>query len=225
MHVVEVRAENGAVDNDEQPLASTTTSTVFMPPAPVAPGAVSGLRVVPDVAHRQVTLTWAAPADDGGAMITEYLLTVGATTYTTSGTSLTVSVPIGATYWVTVAARNAAGVGAPTATTAVLTTVPAAPKIGASKAGRKGGATTAVFGWSAPAATGGSAIKGYEVTVITLKKGKKASAKAYAVGASARSFEIKLAVKKGVTYAAVVRAKNALGWSPRSAQSKAVTPR
>ena len=72
--------------------------------------------------------------------------------------------------------------------------------------------------------TGGSAVKGYEVSVLTLKKGKQVSSKAYAVAASARSYEIRLPKKTGITYAAVVRVRNGVGWSPLSARSKAITP-
>ena len=90
-HVVEVRADNGAVDDDGEPLASTTTSPVTMLSTPVAPGAVGGLKIATDAAHGRVTLTWSAPADDGGAAVTDYVVAVGSRSLTAPGTTLTVS--------------------------------------------------------------------------------------------------------------------------------------
>jgi hypothetical protein len=68
-------------------------------------------------------------------------------------------------------------------------------------------------------------VTGYEVDVLTLKNGRQVSTKAYTAKAAARSLEVRLAKKSGVTYAAVVRARNSEGWSPVSSRSKAVVPR
>ncbi|GAA5105009.1 hypothetical protein GCM10023339_00490 [Alloalcanivorax gelatiniphagus] len=247
VHVVDVRAENGAVDGAGQPLTSTASGTAEMPAAPVAPGSVRGLTVAPDAANGRVTLSWAAPADDGGAPVTDYVVVVGAQVHTTSATSLTVSgLAVGTTYRVAVAARNAVGTGASSeqdvllaggATVGQVPTPPGpptaspsptpsgAPRIGTAKPGRKGGKATALFAWSAPAVLGSSAVTGYEVVVVTLKKGRVVASKSYRTAASATSLEVKLAKKKGLTYAATVRTTNAAGWSPASARSKAVAPR
>ena len=194
--------------------------------APVAPGAVGGLTVVPDATNGRVSLSWSAPADDGGAAVGDYVVVVGTQVLTTSGTSLTVSgLALGTTYRVAVAARNAVGTGAGSGQDVLLTTASAAPKIGAAKPGKKGGKTTAVFAWSAPTLLGGSALTGYEVTIVTLKKGRTIASKVYTVGATAKKLEAKLKLKSGITYAAVVRASNSVGWSPSSVRSKAVAPR
>jgi hypothetical protein len=225
-HVVEVRADNGAVDGEGQPLLVTALSPVTMLSAPVAPGAVGGLTVVPDAANGRVSLSWSAPADDGGAAVGDYVVVVGTQVLTTSGTSLTVSgLALGTTYRVAVAARNAVGTGAGSGQDILLTTASAAPRIGAAKPGKKGGKTTAVFAWSAPTLLGGSALTGYEVTIVTLKKGRTIASKVYKVAATAKLLEAKLKLKSGITYAAVVRASNSVGWSPASTRSKAVAPR
>jgi hypothetical protein len=218
-HTVEVRAENGA--------GSTTDSTsVTMLAPPTAPDAVRGLTVATDAAHGRVTARWSAPTGDGGAALTGYTVVIGNRALTTTLTSLTVpGLALGTTYRISVAARNAVGTGASSAQAFLLTTRPAGPRIGAAKPGRKGGRTTAVFAWSPAAVTGGSALSGYEVSVLTLKKGRVLRSTAYAVAASAHSLEVRLAKKKGVTYAAVVRVRNGVGWSPLSGRSGAVTPR
>lgn len=230
VHTVEVRADNGALDGAGQPVrGATASSQVSMPDAPVAPvapGAVRGLTVVPDAAQGRVTLTWSAPADDGGAAVSDYVVVVGDRVLTAAGTSLTVSgLSLGTTYRVGVAARNSAGTGASSAQDVLLTTTAAAPRIGAAKPGKKGGRATAVFAWAPPTVTGGSSVTGYEVTIVTLKKGRVVASKTVEVAASKRKLEVKLKKKSRVTYAAVVRASNAVGWSPSSARSKAVAPR
>ena len=226
-HTVEVRADNGAVDGAGQAVRGTTASSqASMPAAPVAPGAVQGLTVVPDAAQGRVTLTWSAPASDGGAAVQDYVVVVGDRVLTATGTSLTVSgLGLGTTYRVGVAARNAIGTGASNGQDVLLTTTAAAPRIGAAKPGKKGGKTTALFAWAPPTLTGGSAVTGYEVTVVTLKKGRVVASRTVKVAASARKLEVKLKKKTGLTYAAVVRASNGVGWSPSSIRSKAVAPR
>jgi hypothetical protein len=88
-----------------------------------------------------------------------------------------------------------------------------------------GGATTVIFAWSPPTATGGGAILGYEVVVLTFRNGRQVASKAYAVAASRRSFEVQLPKKAGITYAAIVRVRNGVGWSSFSTRSNAVAPR
>ena len=225
-HVVEVRAANAATDDDGRPLQSIATSTVLMPAPPVAPGAVRNLRAVPDAAHGLISLSWSPPGDDGGSPVVEYLVSVGARSYTTRATSLTVTgLTLGATYRITVAAHNLAGVGPSSAQSASLRTMPAAPRIGRAKPGRRGGAKTAVFAWLPPVVTGGSAVTGYQITVTTMKKRRKTSSRIFTVAATARSLEVRLALKKNVTYTAVVRARNVVGWGASSQRSKGVRPR
>ncbi|GAB1646381.1 fibronectin type III domain-containing protein [Krasilnikovia sp. MM14-A1259] len=225
-HTVQVRAENGALDDDGNPATSIAISTATMPAAPVAPGAVVGLKSTPDAAHERAVLSWSTPASDGGTPVTGYDIVVGDKAFTTAGTTFTATgLKVGTVYRITVSARNAVGSGASSAQTVTLTTTPGAPKIGAVKAGKAGGSTTVVFTWAPPTVTGGTPLQGYEVVVYTLKKGRIIGSKAYPVAAGRLSLEVKLPAKAGVTYAAAVRVKNVVGWSPLSARSKAAAPR
>jgi hypothetical protein len=90
------------------------------------------------------------------------------------------------------------------------------------KPGKKGGTTTALLTWAAPRSAGSSAVTAYEVVVYKLKKGKPVVASRSSVPASKRALELKL---KSGSYEFAVRARNAAGWSPLSAMSKAVAPR
>jgi hypothetical protein len=117
--------------------ASATPSIAYAPAAPV------DLSAVPDGAGK-VVLTWAPPADDGGAQLTSYVVTaqqvtageVGTFTPTTgttpttttvsstsTGLTLTSLTPSNGLFDISVAAVNAAGTGA-----AVHTPAPVTPK-------------------------------------------------------------------------------------------------
>lgn len=193
---------------------------------PAAPAKVERLSARAATARGQVTLTWAAPTDDGGATVTDYVVQVGAQTQTTTGTSLTLSgLAVGVTHRFTVAARNEIGTGAVATTSLLLATAPTAPRIGSAVSGAKGGPTTVRFSWAAPTNIGGSPARSSQVMVYTFKKGRQVSAKAYPAGATARALELRLPATKGVTYAAAVRVLNGVGWSPFSAKSKPVVAR
>jgi Fibronectin type III domain/WD40-like Beta Propeller Repeat/PASTA domain len=96
-----------------------------------APAAPTG--VFAQAGNASATLSWAAPADNGGSAITGYVITpyIGsaaqATTTVTAATSATVlGLGNGATYTFTVAAKNAIGTGA--ASTPSNAVTPVAPK-------------------------------------------------------------------------------------------------
>jgi Ca2+-binding RTX toxin-like protein len=101
------------------------------------------------------------------------------------------------------------------------TTVPGAPVIGNAWGG--GSADTVVSAtanWSAPSSDGGSAITGYQVTAIRSTGTRTTKA----VGASARTLKFTGLVSGGL-YRFEVKAVNAVGTSPASAQSNQVTAR
>ena len=120
-----------------------------------------------------VTLTWVAPADDGGSAITGYRIEVSddgaapwdvlvadtrdaARTYTQTG------LPPGATRHYQVSAITTAGIGAPSAVASATTARPPGPPRDLRATGGNG---EVVLTWTAPADDGGSAITGYKIEV------------------------------------------------------------
>jgi hypothetical protein len=113
-------------------------------------------------------VSWTAPASDGGAEITEYLVTATAgSTVKTCTTSLLTCTVTGLTngteYSVTVVATNAAGSSSDSSPTlSTPSTVPGAPtNVAPSRV-----LDTITVTWSAPASNGGDAITGYTVTGV-----------------------------------------------------------
>ena len=108
--------------NTDGPLAGVTVtaitagaqhSVVLAAAVPQPPVSVSG---VPG--NGQVSVSWAAPGDDGGSPVLDYTVTAipGGASCTTAGTSCVVpGLANGNSYTFTVTARNAIGVSAPSA--------------------------------------------------------------------------------------------------------------
>ncbi len=131
------------------------------------PGAPGGLAAT--AGNGQVSLTWTAPASDGGAQITSYNVYQGTTqnvggkpVASPAGTSVTVkNLANGSTYYFKVTAVNTAGEGpasgAVSAAPASPVTNPGAPTGLTATAGNG----RVALSWSAPAADGGAAISGY----------------------------------------------------------------
>jgi hypothetical protein len=134
----------------------------FVTPHPVAPGAPTGLQA--EAGNEEVTLTWDAPADDGGSPILQYqlkygnrALVVGPTVRRKAISGLT----NGTTYAFQINAVNAQGIGPPSdAVSATPHGVPGPPGAVHAVAGKTGATVT----WTAPADDGGSPITGYLVT-------------------------------------------------------------
>jgi predicted phage tail protein len=149
---------------------------------------------------------------------------------TTTPTSTVVTgLTNGTAYNFRIAAVNALGTGAFSASSATVTpvgapTVPGAPTIGVPLRGAAGGAITATATWVAPASTGGSVITGYRVSALRMAANGTTvlGTTVQNVGPAARTSTFTLAAG---TYRFEVRAVNAVGAGAPSARSVLVVPR
>ena len=140
--------------------ASTSSTPVVPSAAPGPPG-----RPATTGGDQQVTLTWSAPATDGGASVSGYTVTstpTGRSCATTGALTCTVDgLKNGTAYTFVVTARNVKGTG-PAST-------PSVPVVPATVPGpaRTLSATTAPAGvtltWNAPSTDGGAAVTTYQV--------------------------------------------------------------
>ena len=154
-------------DADLHSAASAEASATPVAPT-TAPGSPSGLTAT--AGNAQVSLSWTAPASDGGAQITSYDVYEGTTAdvkttapvASSKGTSVTVkNLANGTTYYFKVAAVNTVGVGpasgAASATPAAAITKPG-PPTGLTATPGQGRVT---LSWTAPGSDGGAGISGY----------------------------------------------------------------
>ena len=192
------------------------TAGPSVPDAPVAAVASPG--------NGQVSLSWIAPANDGGSPITGYDVVTysGSTllaTISVTGTSATISgLANGTPYTFTVAARNAAGTGpATTASAAVAVTPHTLPGAPTAVSAIPGNGQASVS-WAAPADNGGAPVTGYTVTA---KAGSSTVATLTVAGTSATL----TGLANGTAYTFTVVATNAAGTGPASDPSAAVAPR
>ena len=172
------------------------------PAAPRAPGAPTA--VVATAGIRAADLSWAAPADTGGAAITGYRVTgsPGNVTLEVTSTSAQVTgLQNGTAYTFTVAALNSAGRSPESAASAAVTTpdVPGAPQDVAAVAY----STTAEVTFGAPATHGGRPVTGYTV---------RASPGAHTQTATQPGRVAFTGLSDGTEYTFTVVAENAGAW-------------
>ena len=217
--VVTANNELGAGAPSEPSSAITPEATITEPAAPTEVSAAAG--------NASVTLKWSEPAN-GGSPITRYRITpyIGgvaqqATTLTGSppatGTTLT-GLTNGTSYTFTVKAANALGFGPESEPSAPVTpaTTPSTPSILSTSAGN--GSVT--LKWSEPS-NGGSPITAYTVTPYVGGVAQKATT---VEGSPPAITTTITGLVNGTAYTFKVTATNALGSSPESEASAAVTP-
>ena len=175
--------------------------------------------------NASVSLSWTAPAANGGSAVTGYVVTpyIGATaqatqTFNSTATTETATgLTNGTAYTFTVAAINIAGTG--TASTASGSVTPAttanAPTIGTATFGNASASVT----WTAPTNNGGSAVTGYVVTPY-----KAGVAQATQTFNTTATTDTVTGLTNGSSYTFAVAAINIAGTGTASAQSNAVTP-
>ena len=165
--------------------------------------------------NMQSTITFAAPINNGGAMITNYIVTCGAAVASGPTSPITImGLPNNVTVACTVAAVNSAGTGAQSAPINVTAmpnaTAPGAPVITSAVAGDQQATISFV-----PGSDGGSQVTQFNVSCA-------------AAGQATRSFSGSLTtvtlspLVNGVNYSCTVSATNGVGPGPASAVN--VTP-
>ena len=133
------------------------------------PGAPAGLTATPG--DSQVTLSWAAPASDGGAPISDYNVYQGTSPGSETGapvsgspvtaTSTTVTgLANGTTYYFKVAAVNGIGQGPASAEVSAVPVTRPDPATGLTATP---GDSQVTLSWAAPASDGGAPISDYNV--------------------------------------------------------------
>ncbi len=190
--------------------AATYVVANAVPGAPTIGTATAG--------NAQATVSFTAPASNGGSAITTYTVTTSPGGITKSGAASPIAVTgltNGTAYTFTVKATNAVGSGAASAasnsvTPAAPINVPGTPTIGTATAGNAQATVT----YAAPASNGGSAITSY--TVTSSPGGVTATGTASPIAVPG--------LTNGTAYIFTVKATNAVGTGAASVASNAVTP-
>ena len=221
---VEFRVRAINIVGNSGPSASTGQVTPATTPGPPTGAAATA-------ADESATVTWTAPADDGGAAITGYRIeqsTNGGTTWTTAiantATTATQATITGLTNGVPVEFRvsaiNPLGTSTPSTTTGQVTpsTTPGPPTGAAATAADESATVT----WTAPAEDGGAAITGYRIEQST--NGGTTWTTAIANTATTATQATITGLTNGVPVEFRVSAINPLGTSTPSTTTGQVTP-
>ena len=203
--------------------AASNSVTPTAPPQP--PGQVTGVSAT--AGKEQATVSWTAPASNGGSAITSYRVTpyIGAAaqtpiSVTAPATSKVITgLTAGTAYTFTVAAINAIGAGPDSAASNSVTPTAPSPPGAPTAVSATAGQEQATVSWTAPASEGDGAITSYRVTPYI---GSTAQTPV-SVTAPATSKTI-TGLTGGTPYTFTVTAINTIGAGPESTPSNAVTP-
>jgi titin len=213
-----------AVNAAGSSVVSTQSNWVAPVGTTVAPTSVAGT-----AGNTQVSLTWTAPASNGGTIsdyTIQYSSDSGSTWTTFSDTvSATASVTVtgltnGTAYVFRVAATNQAGLGAYSSNSAVRTPV-GAPGAPTNLVGVAGNAQVALT-WTAPVSNGGSVITDYVIRYATAAA--PTSWTTFTDTVSTATSVTVTGLTNGTPYVFSVAAKNAVGTGSYSTNSSSVTP-
>ena len=213
-----VAATNAVATGSESAASNAVTPAVTVPTAPTIGIAIAG--------NQAATVSWSAPASDGGSPVTAYVITayVGfapvktviagplATTRTVTGLTN------GTTYRFRVRAHNNLGAGSFSKTSNAVTPppmAPGAPTIGTATSGYE----LATISWTAPAYNGGSPLTGYIVTPYI-----GFFAQPSQTFNSTGTIQTFTGLSNGVTYRFKVAAINGIGTGPTSKVTNPVVP-
>jgi hypothetical protein len=199
------------------------TGATSLPSNAVTPQTQAGppTNVVATAGNASAGLTWTAPADNGGAAITSYHITVigpsAPLPFDTGSATTSATVTVltnGSSYTFTVAATNVKGTGDPSLPSNAVTPLgpPGAPT-GLSATPDNAQVT---LSWTAPAVTGGTAITSYTITVTG------PSAPAPIVTGTTATSRVVTGLANGASYTFAVAASNVVGTGPNSTPAGAV---
>jgi predicted phage tail protein len=204
-------------------LPYVVSNTVSATPA-AKPGAPTGLTATRG--NAQVTLSWTAPASDGGSQVSGYNVFEGTTpdlsgsapVTNVTGTAVTLAGLVnGTTYYFKVAAVNSAGQGLPSAEVqAVPATLPGVPT---GLTATRGNAQV-TLSWTAPASDGGSRVSGYLIYQGTSPGGENTTPVNGSLVTATSSTVTGLT--NGTTYYFKVTAVNGVGEGRASSEVSAV---
>ena len=195
--------------------SATPVSTVTTPGAPTAVSATAG--------NGQATVSWTAPASNGGSAISGYTATAspgGASCTTAGATGCTIGgLTNGTAYTISVTATNAAGTGPASAASAAVTPTdptilpvkPASPTLMSAVPGN-----SVTITWAAPTNNGGAPITAYRIY-----RGTSSGTETFLLGVGSVTTYTDETTDNGTTYFFQVSAINSAGEGPRSGELSA----